>query len=295
MSKGFILLGINTDEDRIRYASLCAASIKTCDINAETCLVVDKGMSNWVENVKPEYLDPFDYIVELPYGNSAWRDGFHGMNIWQMPHCTPFEETIYVDYDTIFHNIDIDTLWQRFSGYEIAFTDFACNYRNRNFVRHRLMDMEFHYNLPKLFSNLIYFKKDSANSVQWFKMADPIMQNWRDVYKELLKEKRPDAFNKTLLCNLVTNLLAIESDVSITIPEMYDLHLYGQGLWHWEIPTNWTDMLNYWYTDDGKILIENHTLNNGIIHYRDENFITDEIYDGIINNFRDKKERTSAT
>ena len=41
------------------------------------------------------YEDVFDYMIELPYGNSAHKDGFHGMNIWQVFHCTPYKETIY--------------------------------------------------------------------------------------------------------------------------------------------------------------------------------------------------------
>ena len=40
-------------------------------------------------------------------------------------------------------------------------------------------------------------------------------------------------------------------------------------------------MLNSWYTDDGDIIIENHKLSSGIIHYGDEQFITKEIIDDL--------------
>ena len=33
------------------------------------------------------------------------------MNLWQLYHCNSYEETIYVDYDTLFTHVDIDTLW----------------------------------------------------------------------------------------------------------------------------------------------------------------------------------------
>ena len=46
-----------------------------------------------------------------------------------------------------------------------------------------------------------------------------------------------------------------------------------------EVPRNWTDMLNYWVTDNQKIQIENSINSSGIIHYSDETFLTDEVID----------------
>jgi len=40
-------------------------------------------------------------------------------------------------------------------------------------------------------------------------------------------------------------------------------------------------MLNYWYTDQHKLMIENSVVNSGIIHYQDENFLTEDIIDAI--------------
>ena len=109
MSKGFITLGINTDKDRIFHCYGLACSIKHSDPESKICLVVDKGKADFV---KKQYQTKFDYIVELPFGNSAHVDGCHGMNIWQMMHCSPFDETIYIDADTLMHYLDIDLIWQ---------------------------------------------------------------------------------------------------------------------------------------------------------------------------------------
>ena len=105
MSRGFITLGIDTGEDRIKYCYALACSIKLCDPKAEVCLVVDKGRLDFVSDV---FHHAFDYIVELPYGNSAYKDGFHGMNLWQLYHVTPFDETIYLDYDTLFIDVNME-------------------------------------------------------------------------------------------------------------------------------------------------------------------------------------------
>ena len=65
------------------------------------------------------------------------------------------------------------------------------------------------------------------------------------------------------------------------INNYYDLDLRSQGLWHYDVPENWTDMLNSWYTQEGRLIIENSVIENGIIHYRDKKFLTQEVIDDI--------------
>jgi hypothetical protein len=52
-------------------------------------------------------------------------------------------------------------------------------------------------------------------------------------------------------------------------------------MWNDDIPADWTKMLNSWYTDDQQLIVENSAISNGIVHYRDENFLTKEIIDVI--------------
>ena len=60
MSRGFVILGIDTDVDNVKYASALSMTIKNCDVNSEVCLVTDVG-----QVVDPMYYDCFDYITEL--------------------------------------------------------------------------------------------------------------------------------------------------------------------------------------------------------------------------------------
>lgn len=277
-SKGFITLGIDTEKDMIKYSYALALSIKQSDPDSEFCLVVDKDYS---DNVPSKYLHAFDYIVELPFGNSAFKDGFHGMNIWQLLHCSPFEETIYVDSDTLFKNVNIELLWNQFENYDFAVSSIARNYRNGLCNQTHKFDIELHYKLPTLYNNLIYFKRDSDLAIEWFKMADPVFQNWREVYQKLFNEKKPLSFDKNLLANIVTSFLDVAPIITCNLNNHYDLFNKSQGHWNDDIPESWTDMLNYWYTNQNKLIIENSVINSGIIHYSDENFLTDEIIDTI--------------
>ena len=258
----------------------------------KVCLVVDKGRLDFVSDV---FHHAFDYIVELPYGNSAYKDGFHGMNLWQLLHCSPFEETIYLDSDTLIKNINMEILWNLFETYDVAISPIARTYRNYLTDKTHKFDIELHYNLPTLYNNLIYFKRDSDLAIEWFKMADPVFQNWRDVYAHMFTEKKPITFNKNLLANITTYLLDREQDVTCTINNHYDLDNLSQRHWGEDIPDTWTDMLNYWYTDEHKLIIENSVVNSGIIHYGDENFLTEEIVDAIKNVVKTSDRRKTAS
>ena len=152
--RGFVTLGINTGEDNIRYCYALACSIKACDPNASITLIVDKGQ---LGNVQSFYEHVFDYMVELPYGNSAHKDGFHGMNLWQVYHVTPYQETIYVDYDTLFLNVNIDDLWKTMSSKNgISVPIDALAYRNFPVPKMWRFEYEIQYKLPKFFYNLMY-------------------------------------------------------------------------------------------------------------------------------------------
>lgn len=289
MSKrGFMTIGIDTDTDQIKYSYALALSIKNCDSNAEVCLVVDKDKTDLINK---NYLHAFDYIVELPFGNTGHTDGFHGSNFWQLLHCTPFDETIYVDADTLFLNININLLWQHFYRVDIGVPSVSRNFRNAIAPKNQVFEIESHYELPKLYNQLFYFNS-SPNAIEWFKMADPIFQNWRDAYNAFFKEIKPQTFDKNLLCNIVTHSLDKQLEIGVVLNDFYDLAIQGQNLWHNELSTQWTNVLNSWYTDKKEIIIENSTISNAIVHYRDENFLTQEIIDDLRTSFNTEKIRS---
>ena len=289
MSKGFITLGINTEVNKIKYCYGLALSIKGCDPEAEVCLVVDKGK---VDEVPKEYHHVLDYIVELPYGNTAYKDGFHGMNLWQLYHCSPFEENIYLDADTLMHNVKIEDLWNLLSKNEMSIPKNAFSYRNLPADPRMRFEFEETYKLPQFYNNLIYWKHGTQTAEEWFKLADPILQDWRSVYNNFFQDKKPDTFNKNVLCNLITHYGDLKEQVQCFVGNHYDIHSDNQGVWYDEVPDNWTEMINYWVSDNGKVQIENSIISSGIIHYTDENFLTDEVIDVYRTNIINKQSRT---
>ena len=168
-----------------------------------------------------------------------------------------------------------------FEFYDVAVPSYAKTFRGVLLNPHSLFEIESAYNLPRLLNNMFYFKRESKLAIEWFKMADAVFQNWRDVYTALFKDKKPASFSKNVLANVVTHLLDIEKDIAIHIFNLYDLDNRSQWFWNEDVPVDWTKMLNSWYTDNNTLIIENSMISNGIIHYRDENFLTLEIIDAI--------------
>ena len=291
-NRGFVTIGIDTDTDQIKYNYLLATSIKLSDPNASVCLIVDKDKSG---TVPKKYLHIFDYIAELPFGNTGHKDGFHGSNLWQIIHCTPYDETIYVDNDTLFLNVDVDLLWDKCSSYDLAMPSTALTFRNHILDKRQMFNVEENYDLPTLFSNFIYFKRASPLALEWFKMADPVYQNWRDAYKNRFKDIKPLSFDKTVIANLVTSLLDVEHEVSVDLSFFYDLQNTGQRLWSNDIPSNWTDMLNHWVVGTGEVIIETSAITGGIIHYRDDSFATKGLIDEFVEQFDTERNRRKIT
>ena len=275
MSKGFMILAINTDINRMKYAEACALSIKKCDPTASVCLLYDDTNTETEESLA-KYNHAFDLASPLPFGNSAHSDGFHGANIWQIYQASPYDETIYVDYDTLFINVDISQLWETFSPYDLGVSNRAMTYRNMLCNPNGLFEYETLYNFPKLFNNMIYFKAKTDTASEWFKMADPIFQNWRETYSKVFKDKRPETFDKNILCNIVTSMLDIEKEISVPVINLYDLHARSQYMWNNKISDEWSENLNWWFPNNNQLMIENSVISSGIVHYRDENFLTNE-------------------
>ena len=82
----------------------------------------------------------------------------------------------------------------------------------------------------------------------------------------------------------MTHCLDIKDEIGVLVGNHFDLHADSQGIWQEDITMEWTEMLNYWLSNNGKIQIENHIITSGIIHYCDENFLTEEVLDVYRNN-----------
>jgi hypothetical protein len=282
-NQGYVTFAMNfgEDSDEIRYAYTLACSLKLHDSEREVCLITDK-----FDNIPSKYEDVFDYIIELPYGDKDYHSPYKEANLWQMYYCTPFEENIYIDRHSVITS-DISSVWDTFSIHDIVFPEKVNNFREETINDVSSFTVHDKNKLPNYYTDVFYFKK-SAEAAEFFKMADPAFQNWRDTFYEFVKESRPEYFDINLMWNIIAYMIGhtqhfeykIYSKVILDSMELIDE----------DIPNVWTDYINVW-SHNSKILKVNNHIINGIFNYQEPEFLTKEIF----NDYKERYKETTIT
>jgi hypothetical protein len=277
MTQGYIFLGVD-DPDKttnIECAYALSLSIKLADPDAETCVVVHK-----FAHVPIKYENGFDYIVELPYGRTDTNHHNIMLDFWQMYYCTPFDDTMFVNtYSLAIDNIS--SLWEMQNVDSIVFAN-AQDFRGKGTYDVSKFIAQAQNKIPEFDADVIYFRKDLLAS-EFFKMADPVFKNWRDIFRSHLPEYGVGDFDFTLAVNLVAQMLG-EHYQSPSYFDYTDLSL--NFLYDAETGTqkDWLNSVNIWITDDCAVKINNHR-QTGIFYYSDPSVMTTEILRKLHDNY----------
>jgi hypothetical protein len=281
MTKGFIFLGIDDHNktDNIECAYMLNLSLKKADPSCETCVVVHK-----FEHVPKRYEDSFDYIVELPFGRTDINHGNIYIDFWQIIHCTPFDENIFINTHSLAVD-NIDSLWDYALVDDIVFgsaRDFRGDY-TRDTAKFKLQD---HNEIIPFATDLIYFNKNPKVQ-EFFKMADPMFKGWRDVYRETLKDYEGDDFDITLMANIVAQSLGEQYETA-THFDYTDLEINFCYDPDDDAPADWLDGLSVWITNNIDIKVNNHR-QTGIFHYGNPRVIDKDTIRKLDDNYRKTK------
>ena len=287
MSQGYIFFGIDQYKEtkNIDCAYALSISLKIQDPSRETCVVVNR-----FEDVPKKYEKGFDYIVAIPYGRTEPNHHDFRIDWWQLYYASPFEETIYLDtYSLAIDNIS--SLWDSVSNEEFLFSQ-AIDYRGDTVRNDFLFQTQDQNKLVAFDTRMIYFKESKVAS-EFFKIADPIIKNWRTVYSDLLTGVRVSDFDLTLILNFTFKIVG--DDVIVN-----DLFDYTDAtidrLWDPELDEEiipWRKKFNVWFADDGALKLNNYR-QTGIFYYDDPAFITKDKIAILNDNFRKTKKTTRA-
>lgn len=248
MSEGYVFFG--TDDinktTNIECAYVLSTNLKMQDPDCETCVIVHK-----FDHVPKKYESGFDYIIELPFGRTEVNHHNIFIDFWQLYHCTPFEENIFIN--TFSFPIDnIASLWEAARIGPIVFPS-VLDYRGDLYTQndesvYKQNDVEFYS------GDLLYFRKDPLVE-EFFKMADVIFKGWRDIYLEFLPEKRPVDFDLNVVVSLLVQLIC-EQYTTLKYFDYTDLTLVDDI----------EDNINLWITDDLRVKANNYR-QTGIFKY----------------------------
>lgn len=271
MMQGYLTIATRSPNDiQIKQAAALAASIRIVDPDREICLLTDK-----FDSVPKKYEDVFDSIVEFPYGNYDPTEDIM-INAWQMYASTPYEQTLFINRQTLVLN-SMEDIWDSLSQTDIVLPLKTTNFKGEQRQLKYRYNVHLKNNVPTFNSDLFYFDK-SERPEQFFKMFDVVLKDFRRVYLKLINENRPSYFDFNLLLNITLMMLGEDSSIYKTIP-LTVLSLENLTLDDDDLPNDWTEYLSSWYSD-GVLKINNHR-QSGIICYNSDNFLEDEILDDL--------------
>jgi hypothetical protein len=287
MSQGYVFFGIaDHDPDKnIECAYALSVSLKLADPERETCVIVED-----FDTVPKKYENGFDYIIKLPYGRTEPNHHNFRIDWWQVYYATPFDETIYLDTYSLAVS-DLASLWELAGKTNMIFGkahDFRGDFQRNN---QRFVPQD-RNNITAFDADMIYFRKEAEPS-QFFKMADPVFKNWRDIYREWLTEFRVNDFDFALMINIVARLIGHDV-LEDPLFDYTDLSI--NFLWDPEKPEEaelWLENLNVWYTNSNELKINNHN-QRGIVRYDNPKFITQDIIQKLNDSYRKTKTTIAA-
>lgn len=277
MSNGYIILANSNFEHR--QAAACAYSIKIHNPTADVSLLTNNLDVNKI------YEEPFDNIIELPYDKD---NEIRRVNDWQLYWATPYKNTIAVDCKTIVKESHENTWDYLVEHYDICFPKKVVNYKGENEYHDDRYGFLKNYNVSTVYSNMFFFRKDTDLALNHFKLMDPYSRDWRIVFNKFLeKHHTPDHYDPNLMHSIVINHLDSYFDsipLHDNILHFVDMHFADKTIFNKDVE-KYTEYLNLWTSDNGKLKIQNFAVNNSV-SYKLPEFLTDEIYNGQRDHYR---------
>ncbi len=269
MSRGHVFIAQNSSVDYVKQACALALSIKKFNlIENKTCIITNDPIPN-------EYTHAFDHIISIPWGDRAAESSWKIENRWKIIHATPFKENIVYDVDMLLLNSN-DHWWQYFSNRDLLFTSTVTTYRNEVITSDYYRKTFTANQLPNLYVGAFYFKK-TARAYEFFKWLDIITNNWQEFYKEFLPTHPQKFCSIDVNAALAVKFMDCVNEVTVPgtyIPTFTHMKPAIQG-WK-EIPLKWNHVLGSYFDDECNLIVGN-IKQQGLFHYVEEEFLTDDI------------------
>lgn len=267
MSKGFVMMAVG--DNYVLQACLCAMSIKQSGNEYPVSIITN-------DVVPKQYISLFDQIIPIPWTDET-TDRFATNVRWKIYHATPYNETIVLDTDILILQ-NLDELWSIASNYNVYFVSNAYTYRHKKVTSNYYRKAFTENNLPNLYSAVHYFKKgDFAH--EFFSWVELVSNNWELFYGQYCKHHYPKAPSMDITYAIVSKILDVDTEI-LNTKTMYPTFVHMKPrIQDWKYPpTSWQTKVGAYLTDECNLTIGN-TLQQGIFHYTENNFLRQEFLD----------------
>lgn len=269
--RGIVVLAQNSNEaNYVEQACILAMSLKLTNPNDKISIITN-------DKVDDVYVDLFDHIIPIPYGDDAVESNWKIENRWKIYHATPYQKTIVMDTDMIILQ-DIGSWWGFLSKYELFFTSKVYTYRS-NEVDSDFYRKAFTANqLPNLYTGFHYFEKSNF-AHEFYKWMELITQNWELFYGQYVKEHYPSRPSMDITAAISAKILDCENQITnknIKFPSFTHMKAHVQD-WE-ECSEHWQKNVATYIDRNCNIRLGNY-LQDGILHYTENDFVTQKLID----------------
>ena len=265
-SKGFLIFA--QGEEYLRQAYALALSIKiTQPIHNSVSVVTSNQMPEKYKNI-------FDNIIPIPWDDEAKDSEWKIENRWKLIYTSPYDETIVLDSDMLFFK-DITPVWDHISKYDLFFANKVLDYKGRvieDGVNRRAFIKN---NLPNIYFGLHYFKKNDT-TFNFYKMLELVVHNWQAFYGEFSSLEYQNWLSMDVSAAIAVKVLGLEDDVVDNSIDFSFVHMKPNVQGWSPAPNSWIDSSLHYFTIDMNLFI-NQIKQEGIFHYTENHFLTDDI------------------
>lgn len=251
----------------VEQACLLAMSLSVSNPGTKISVITN-------DNVPEQYVDFFDKIIPIPWGDDAKDSVWKIENRWKIYHSSPYDRTMVMDTDMLVLQ-DISSWWDFLSNYELFFTTNVLTYRGEPVTEDYYRKTFVNNNLPNLYAGLHYFEKSEFASV-FYKWMKFILYNWKKFYRELISKDVPKNPSIDVISALTAKILDCEDQITnkkSSFPTFVHLKPRCQN---WVNSKNrWQEKISMYITNDLNVKIGNFK-QSGILHYTEKDIISNK-------------------
>lgn len=267
MKQGHLIFAQNSDVNYIRQAYALALTIKKFNTNNSICLVTNNTVDDCYKGI-------FDYIEDIPFGDSSKKSLWKVENRWKLIYASPFDETMVYDSDMLLLNSN-DYWWDLLKEKDVFLTSKVYSYKKECIKDSVIRKTFVENNLPNVYCGFHYFKKN-ARSYEFYKWLETIVKNYRMYYNKFTPKSTQGFVSMDVSASIALKILDSENEFTSKDHRLSFIHMKKE-LQGWKnLPFKWTDALLVDYKNPSRLLLSNY-LQQGLFHYTEDEFLTDDI------------------
>lgn len=265
MKQGFLIYAHG--EDYLKQAILCTMSILVNNPSALVSIVTNN-------KVGEKYTGLFDKIIDIPwYKKSDSR--YQCEHRWKLYHVTPYDRTLVLDADTLVLQ-NIDNWWKYLQSYKIYYPSAVQTYRSTVVKKSPYRKAFVNNNLPDFYNVIHYFEK-STTAHEFYHWLELVCNNWELFYGSFVKENYPKYPSMDVSTAIVSKILHNEKNISSKKENIIKItHMKNQIQGWSQVKSSWIKQIGVYLNNKMHLIIGNYK-QNGIFHYTEHHFVTDDI------------------